>query len=151
MKISYLASLTLSLIRITPSSSSSLNPFRVRLYSTRDPRRDLSIFTSSTGEIGTLDFQLKYKEIEKKKRESVKKSDESEESSESEEESEKEREISPWHDIPLRNNTDFNFITEVPFFFFLPILVSCCSSPLCFLSLFFFSSIKQSTNQSIDQ
>ena len=47
-----------------------------------------SISTSVTGEVGTESFRLFFKDGAKA--------------------------ISPWHDIPLRNGDNFNFINEIP-------------------------------------
>lgn len=51
----------------------------------------LNLTTISRGELGTLEYKLNYEKNGK--------------------------EISPWHDIPLKNENNYNFITEVFIYF----------------------------------
>jgi hypothetical protein len=79
----------LGLSVVAARATASLTPGGMRLLSRHYSRASLlqKISTSSSGELGTLAFRQRYREDG--------------------------REISPWHDIPLRNGNDFNFITEV--------------------------------------
>lgn len=62
--------------------------FKSRLFSSTRLGNSLKgLLTSSKGELGTLNYRLNYFNYEKN--------------------------ISPWHNIPLNNGSDFNFITEV--------------------------------------